>query len=58
MSKNEILSGLLERNLNIKMEGLEKRFEREGMDISTLEITMDTMKSKYNQFIIRNIEEL
>ncbi len=44
---NEIISNLIEENLSERTIRLEKRFTREASDISSLEIEIDHLKSKY-----------
>jgi hypothetical protein len=49
---DKLIKNLLSEKLSSRFEELEKRFQREAADINSLEINIDTLKSK-NYFIFR-----
>jgi hypothetical protein len=55
VDKNELLNQILFNNVIGRLENLEKRFKTESTDITYLETTMDTMKSKETGLILATL---
>jgi hypothetical protein len=50
MDKKDLLTQILANGIKNRLEILEKRFKTEATDISTLETTVDVLKSKGNAY--------